>query len=47
MSKNVFDDLRNKVVVVTGGTRGIGFATVKAFLQQEARLLCWVLEKKR
>ena len=24
--------INNKVVIVTGGTRGIGFATVKAFL---------------
>ena len=39
MSKNVFDDLRNKVVVVTGGTRGIGFATVKAFLQQGSKVV--------
>ena len=39
MSKNVFDDLKNKVVVVTGGTRGIGFATVKAFLQQGSKVV--------
>ena len=31
----------NKVVIVTGGTRGIGFATVKAFLDNGAKVaLC-------
>lgn len=28
-----FDSLKGKVVVITGGTRGIGFSTVKAFLE--------------
>ncbi len=28
--------LKNKVAIVTGGTRGIGYATVKAFLDQGA-----------
>lgn len=39
MSKSVFSDLKNKVVVVTGGTRGIGFATVKAFLEQGSKVV--------
>ena len=26
--------LENKVAIITGGTRGIGFATVEAFLKQ-------------
>lgn len=33
--------INNKVVIVTGGTRGIGFATVKAFLDNGAKVaLC-------
>lgn len=35
----VFTDLKGKVVIITGGTRGIGFACVKAFLQQGARVV--------
>ncbi|WP_425953477.1 oxidoreductase [Xylanimonas sp. McL0601] len=32
-------NLKNKVVVVTGASRGIGFATVKAFAQEGARVV--------
>lgn len=35
----VFTDLKDKVVIVSGGTRGIGFACVKAFLQQGAKVV--------
>ncbi|MEG0824016.1 MAG: SDR family NAD(P)-dependent oxidoreductase [Erysipelotrichaceae bacterium] len=35
---NVFESLKNRVVVVTGGTRGIGFSTVVAFLEQGAKV---------
>lgn len=32
------NSIENKVVVVTGGTRGIGFATVKIFLENGAKV---------
>ncbi len=35
---NVFSSLKDKVVIVTGGTRGIGFETVQAFLAQGAKV---------
>lgn len=35
------ESIKNKVVIVTGGTRGIGFSTVKAFLENGAKVaLC-------
>lgn len=33
--------LTGKVAIVTGGTRGIGFATVRAYLQNGARVALW------
>lgn len=35
---NVISSLKDKVVVITGGTRGIGFAAVQAFLRQGAKV---------
>ena len=36
---NVFSSLRDKVVIVTGGTRGIGFETVLTFLEQGSKVV--------
>ncbi|MEF9968468.1 MAG: SDR family oxidoreductase, partial [Longicatena sp.] len=36
--KDTFVSLKDQVVVVTGGTRGIGFAAVQGFLQQGAKV---------
>ena len=33
--------LKGKVAVVTGGTRGIGYAIVKKFLENGASVVLW------
>ncbi len=39
-------NLENKVVIVTGGTRGIGFETVKAFLEEKAKVILFGSRKE-
>ena len=31
--------LENKIAIVTGGSRGIGYATVEAFIKEGARVV--------
>lgn len=38
--------LRNKVAIVTGGTRGIGFAIVKKFIEAQAKVVIWGSRKE-
>ena len=38
--------LKNKVAIVTGGTRGIGFAIVKKFVEAEAKVVIWGSKKE-
>lgn len=38
--------LKNKVAIVTGGTRGIGFATVKKFLDNNAKVVLFGSKKE-
>lgn len=38
--------LKNKVAIVTGGTRGIGFATVKKFLDNNAKVILFGSKKE-
>ena len=33
--------LNDKVAIVTGGTRGIGFAMVKKFIEAQAKVVIW------
>lgn len=38
--------LENKVVIVTGGTRGIGYETVKTFLENKAKVILFGSKKE-
>ena len=33
--------LKDKVAIITGGTRGIGFAMVKKFVEAQAKVVIW------
>ncbi|MBQ8049827.1 MAG: SDR family NAD(P)-dependent oxidoreductase, partial [Bacteroidales bacterium] len=38
--------LNDKVAIVTGGTRGIGFAMVKKFIEAKAKVVIWGSRKE-
>ena len=38
--------LKDKVAIVTGGTRGIGFAMVKKFIEAQAQVIIWGSRKE-
>ena len=38
--------LKDKVAIVTGGTRGIGFAMVKKFIEAKAKVVIWGSRKE-
>ena len=38
--------LKDKVAIVTGGTRGIGFAMVKKFIEAQAKVVIWGSKKE-
>ena len=38
--------LENKVAIITGGTRGIGYETVRTFLQKNAKVVLFGSRKE-
>ncbi len=45
--KPTLDDFTNRVVLITGGSRGIGFVTAKMFLEKGAHVGICSLDSKR